>query len=97
MVYLLPIAVFAFSWSLMVPVVTLLRWTSRPAAAAWPHRCRPASAAWPTVLSPASLRAGDAFAARTGLTSIAMMAVGTLAWVWVKPRLDAQGGAGPSR
>ena len=38
---LVPIAIFAFGWALMVPVVTLLVLDMFPNGAGWPRRCRP--------------------------------------------------------
>ncbi len=42
-----PIAIYAFGWALMVPVVTLMVLDLFPSGAAWRRRCRPSSAAPP--------------------------------------------------
>jgi DHA1 family bicyclomycin/chloramphenicol resistance-like MFS transporter len=91
LVYLLPIAVFAFGWALMVPVVTLLALDQAPdrrGMASSVQACvgSLANGVVAGVVAPLVMHSPLGLA----LTSIAMMAVGTAAWLWVKPRLDPQ-------
>ena len=86
---LLPIAVFAFGWALMVPVVTLM------VLDLVPERRGMASSVQSCVGSLANALVAGAIAplvmhstVALAFTSMAMMGVGLLAWLWVKPRLD---------
>ncbi|MEF7614998.1 multidrug effflux MFS transporter [Aquincola sp. MAHUQ-54] len=85
---LLPIGVFAFGWALMMPVVTLLVLDQAP------DRRGMASSLQACVGSLANgLVAGAVVplvmhsAIALACTSAAMMLIGVLAWVWVKPRV----------
>jgi DHA1 family bicyclomycin/chloramphenicol resistance-like MFS transporter len=94
LVYLLPIALFAFGWALMVPVVTLLALDQAPdrrGMASSVQACvgSLANGVVAGVVAPLVMHSPLGLA----LTSIGMMAVGTVAWLWVKPRLDPQASA----
>jgi DHA1 family bicyclomycin/chloramphenicol resistance-like MFS transporter len=83
-----PVAVFAFGWALMVPVVTLMVLDlvpERRGMASSVQACigSLANAAVAGVVAPLVMHSPLALA----LTSLGMMLVGVLAWVWVKPRL----------
>ncbi len=85
---LLPIAVFAFGWALTVPVVTLMVLDLQPdrrGMASSVQACigSLANAAVAGALVPLVMHSTLALA----LASSTLMAVGLLAWVWVKPRL----------
>jgi MFS transporter, DHA1 family, multidrug resistance protein len=85
---MLPVAVFAFGWSLMVPVVTLLALDQVPerrgmASSIQSCLASLANAAVAGVVVPLVMHSTLALA----LTSLALASVGTVAWVWVKPRL----------
>ena len=82
---LLPIAIFAFGWALMVPVVTLL------VLDLYPERRGLASSLQAVIGSTANGLVAGAIAPLVmhstralALTSLAMMSVGLIAWVWVK-------------
>jgi MFS transporter, DHA1 family, multidrug resistance protein len=86
---LLPIAVFAFGWALMVPVVTLMVLDMVP------ERRGMASSVQSCIGSLANALVAGAIAplvmhstVALAFTSMALMGVGLLAWLWVKPRLD---------
>jgi DHA1 family bicyclomycin/chloramphenicol resistance-like MFS transporter len=84
-----PIAIFAFGWALMVPVVTLLvldQVPERRGMASSMQACigAVANGLVAGVIAPLVMHSTLALA----LTSLAMMSVGVLAWLWVKPRLD---------
>ena len=86
---MLPIAVYAFGWALMVPVVTLMvldMVPTRRGMASSVQACigSLANAAVAGAIAPLVMHSALALA----LTSLGMMGVGVLAWVWVKPRLD---------
>ena len=86
---LLPVAVFSFGWALMVPVVTLLALDQAPdrrGMASSVQACvgSLANAAVAGLLAPLVMHSAVALA----LTSAAMLCVGIVAWLWVKPRLD---------
>ncbi len=94
---ILPVAVFAFGWSLQVPVVTLL------ALDQFPQRRGMASSVQASLGSGANALVAGALVPLVmhstlalALTSLLLMAVGGLAWAWVRPRLElpAEGGAG---
>jgi MFS transporter, DHA1 family, multidrug resistance protein len=83
-----PIAVFAFGWSLMVPVVTLIVLDLAP------DRRGMASSVQASIGSFANALVAGAVAPLVmhstlalSLASLGMMSVGLVAWVWVKPRL----------
>ena len=83
-----PIAAFAFGWSLMVPVVTLMALDQAPdrrGMASSVQSCvgSLANAAVAGVLAPLVMHSTVALACM----SFSMLAVGALAWLWVKPRL----------
>ncbi len=83
-----PIAVFAFGWSLMVPVVTLMSLDQAPdrrGMASSVQSCvgSLANAAVAGVLAPLVMHSALGLA----VTSLAMLGVGAVAWLWVKPRL----------
>ena len=85
---MLPIAIFAFGWSLMVPVVTLMVLDlvpERRGMASSVQACvgSLANAAVAGVVAPLVMHSPLALA----LTSLGMMSVGLFAWIWVKPRL----------
>jgi len=89
---MLPVAVFAFGWSLMVPVVTLLVLDEAPdrrGMASSVQACvgSLANAAVAGIVVPLVMHSTLALA----LTSMGMMAVGLLAWLWVKPQLQRDG------
>jgi DHA1 family bicyclomycin/chloramphenicol resistance-like MFS transporter len=84
-----PVAVFAFGWALMVPVVTLLVLDlvpERRGMASSVQACigSLANAAVAGVVAPLVMHSPLALA----VTSLGMMLIGVFAWVWVKPRLD---------
>jgi DHA1 family bicyclomycin/chloramphenicol resistance-like MFS transporter len=86
---MIPVAVFAFGWALMVPVVTLMVLDlvpERRGMASSVQACigSLANAAVAGVVAPLVMHSPLALA----LTSLGMMLVGVLAWVWVKPRLE---------
>jgi DHA1 family bicyclomycin/chloramphenicol resistance-like MFS transporter len=83
-----PIAIFAFGWALMVPVVTLLvldQVPDRRGMASSMQACvgAVANGLVAGVIAPLVMHSTLALA----LTSLAMLAVGIGAWIWVKPRL----------
>ena len=85
---LIPIAVFAFGWALMVPVVTLMvldQVPERRGMASSMQSCvgSIANALVAGAVVPLVMHSTLALA----LTSLAMMSVGAFAWLWVKPRL----------
>jgi DHA1 family bicyclomycin/chloramphenicol resistance-like MFS transporter len=85
---MLPVAVFAFGWSLMVPVVTLMALDEAPerrGMAASIQACvgSLANAGVAGVVVPLVMHSTLALA----LTSLAMMGIGVAAWLWVKPRM----------
>lgn len=85
---LLPIAVFAFGWALMVPVVTLFvldQVPDRRGMASSMQACvgAVANGLVAGLVAPLVMHSTLALA----LASLAMMGVGALAWIWVKPRL----------
>ena len=87
---LLPIAAFAFGWALMVPVVTLL------VLDLVPERRGMASSLQAFVGSLANALVAGAVAplvmhstVALALTSAGFLAIGVVAWLWVKPQLQA--------
>ena len=85
---MVPIATIAFGWSLMVPVVTLMSLDQAPERRGMASSVQScvgslANAAVAGVLAPMVMHSTVALAC----TSFAMLGVGALAWLWVKPRL----------
>jgi DHA1 family bicyclomycin/chloramphenicol resistance-like MFS transporter len=86
---LLPIAVFAFGWALMVPVVTLMALDQVPERRGMASSVQAcvgslANAGVAGVVAPLVMHSTVALAC----TSLGMMAIGIVAWIWVKPQLD---------
>ena len=86
---LLPLAVFAFGWALMVPAVTLLALDQAPerrGMASSIQACigSAANGVVAGVVAPLVMHSAPALA----ITSLAMLGVGAAAWLWVKPRLE---------
>lgn len=85
---MLPVAVFSFGWSLMVPVVTLMTLDQVPERRGMASSVQScigslANAAVAGIVVPLVMHSTRALA----FTSLGMLAVGVLAWLWVKPRL----------
>ncbi len=85
---MLPVAVFSFGWSLMVPVVTLMTLDQVPERRGMASSVQScigslANAAVAGIVVPLVMHSPLALA----LTSLGFLAVGVVAWVWVKPRL----------
>jgi DHA1 family bicyclomycin/chloramphenicol resistance-like MFS transporter len=85
---MLPVAVFSFGWSLMVPVVTLMTLDQVPERRGMASSVQScigslANAAVAGLLVPLVMHCPIALA----VTSLGLMAIGIVAWVWVKPRL----------
>ena len=86
---LLPLAVFSFGWALMVPAVTLLALDQAPDRRGMASSIQAcigslANAMVAGLVAPLVMHSAIALA----LTSLGMMGVGVVAWIWVKPRLD---------
>lgn len=85
---LFPIAVFAFGWALMVPVVTLLVLDLAPerrgmASSLQAFIGSAANGLVAGLIAPLVMHSTKALA----LASLLMMSIGIVAWVWVKPRV----------
>ncbi len=85
---LLPIAFYSFGWAMMVPVVTLLVLDLVPerrgmASSLQAFVGSAANGVVAGVVAPLVMHSTIALAA----TSLAMMSVGVIAWLWVKPHL----------
>lgn len=85
---LFPIAIFAFGWALMVPVVTLMVLDLVPERRGMASSFQAfigsmANGVVAGVIAPLVMHSTVALAA----TSLAMMSIGIVAWVWVKPRV----------
>ena len=85
---MLPVAVFAFGWSLMVPVVTLMTLDQVPERRGMASSVQScigslANAAVAGIVVPLVMHSTLGLA----LTSLGFLVVGVLAWLWVKPRL----------
>ncbi len=85
---MLPLGVFSFGWALMVPVVTLMTLDlvpDRRGMASSVQACvgSLANAAVAGVVAPLVMHSTVALA----FTSLGMMSIGVVAWIWVKPRL----------
>jgi len=86
---MLPVAVFSFGWSLMVPVVTLMTLDEVPERRGMASSVQScigslANAGVAGIVVPLVMHSTLALA----LTSLGMLCVGLVAWVWVKPRLQ---------
>jgi DHA1 family bicyclomycin/chloramphenicol resistance-like MFS transporter len=85
---LIPLAIYAFGWALMVPVVTLMvldRVPERRGMASSFQACvgSLANGIVAGVIAPLVMHSTVWLAA----TSLLMMSVGVVAWIWVKPRV----------
>ena len=85
---LLPLAIYAFGWALMVPVVTLMVLDLMPERRGMASSFQAcigslANAVVAGVIAPLVMHSTVALA----VTSLLMMGVGVLAWIWVKPRV----------
>jgi DHA1 family bicyclomycin/chloramphenicol resistance-like MFS transporter len=85
---LFPIAIFAFGWALMVPVVTLMVLDLAPdrrGMASSLQACigSVANGFVAGVISPLVMHSTVALAT----ASLLMMSIGVVAWIWVKPRV----------
>jgi MFS transporter, DHA1 family, multidrug resistance protein len=83
-----PLAVFAFGWALMVPVVTLMVLDLVPERRGMASSVQAAIGSLANgvvagVISPLVMHSAIALA----LASAALMSIGIFAWLWVKPRL----------
>jgi MFS transporter, DHA1 family, multidrug resistance protein len=86
---MLPVSLFAFGWALMVPAVTLMALDQVPERRGMASSVQScvgslANAAVAGVLAPLVMHSAVALA----FTSVGLMAVGIVAWLWVKPRLQ---------
>ncbi len=86
---MLPVSAFAFGWALMVPAVTLMALDQVPERRGMASSVQScvgslANAAVAGVLAPLVMHSAVALA----FTSVGLMAVGIVAWLWVKPRLQ---------
>jgi MFS transporter, DHA1 family, multidrug resistance protein len=85
---LIPLAIYAFGWALMVPVVTLMvldRVPERRGMASSFQACvgSLANGVVAGVIAPLVMHSTVWLA----VTSLLMMSVGVVAWIWVKPRV----------
>ena len=85
---LLPLALYAFGWALMVPVVTLLVLDLVPERRGMASSFQAfigsmANGLVAGVVAPLVMHSTELLAA----TSLAMMSIGVFAWIWVKPRV----------
>jgi len=85
---LIPLAIYGFGWAMMVPVVTLMVLDlvpERRGMASSLQACVGSSANGLVagLVAPLVMHSALALAA----TSLAMMAIGVVAWLWVKPHL----------
>ncbi len=86
---LLPIAIFSFGWALMVPVVTLMVLDlvpERRGMASSVQACvgSLANGLVAGVIAPLVMHSTVALA----VTSLGMMSIGVVAWIWVKPHVS---------
>ena len=86
---LIPIALFAFGWALMVPVVTLMVLDLVPdrrgmASSMQAFIGSAANGLVAGAVAPLVMHSAPALA----LTSLLMLSVGVVAWAWVRPRLE---------
>ena len=85
---MLPVAIFAFGWALMVPVVTLMVLDLAPdrrGMASSLQACigSVANGLVAGAIAPLVMHSAPALA----IASLLMMCVGMVAWIWVKPQL----------
>jgi DHA1 family bicyclomycin/chloramphenicol resistance-like MFS transporter len=85
---LLPIAIFAFGWALMVPVVTLMVLDIVPERRGMASSLQAAVGSLANglvagVIAPLVMHSALALA----VASLLMMSIGIFAWIWVKPRV----------
>jgi len=85
---LVPLALYAFGWAMMVPVVTLMVLDlvpERRGMASSLQACvgSTANGVVAGVVAPLVMHSAVALAA----TSLAMMSIGVVSWLWVKPHL----------
>ncbi|MEO7116798.1 MAG: multidrug effflux MFS transporter, partial [Caldimonas sp.] len=85
---LVPIALYAFGWAMMVPVVTLMVLDLVPerrgmASSLQAFVGSAANGMVAGVIAPLVMHSALALAA----TSLAMLTIGVVAWLWVKPRI----------
>ena len=85
---LVPIALYAFGWAMMVPVVTLMVLDLVPerrgmASSLQAFVGSTANGFVAGVIAPLVMHSAVALAA----SSLAMMSIGVVAWLWVKPHL----------
>jgi DHA1 family bicyclomycin/chloramphenicol resistance-like MFS transporter len=83
-----PIAIFSFGWSLMVPVVTLMVLDLVPERRGMASSMQAAVGSLANglvagVIAPLVMHSTQ----RLALASLAMLAIGVVAWLWVKPRV----------
>ncbi len=91
-----PLAVYAFGWATMVPVVTLLVLDLVPerrgmASSLQAFVGSSANGVVAGVLAPMVMHSAVALAA----AAVALMAVGLVAWLWVRPRLQQRCASAP--
>jgi DHA1 family bicyclomycin/chloramphenicol resistance-like MFS transporter len=91
---LVPIALYAFGWAMMVPVVTLMVLDLVPARRGMASSLQAcvgstANGFVAGAVAPLVMHSALALAA----TSLAMMSIGVVSWLWVKPHLHASGAA----
>jgi MFS transporter, DHA1 family, multidrug resistance protein len=84
-----PIAIFAFGWALMVPVVTLMVLDLVPTRRGMASSLQAfvgsmANGMVAGVIAPLVMHSAVALAA----TSLGMLSIGVVAWLWVKPRVS---------
>ncbi|MGA0609487.1 multidrug effflux MFS transporter [Caldimonas sp. KR1-144] len=87
-----PIAIFAFGWALMVPVVTLLVLDLHPERRGMASSLQAfvgslANALVAGAIAPLVMHSTRALA----VASLLMMGIGLVAWLWVRPRLTPAG------
>ena len=85
---LIPLAIYAFGWALMVPVVTLLVLDLVPERRGMASSFQAcigslANGFVAGVIAPLVMHSTRLLA----VTSLLMMSIGIVAWVWVKPRV----------
>jgi DHA1 family bicyclomycin/chloramphenicol resistance-like MFS transporter len=90
-----PIAIFAFGWALMVPVVTLMVLDLHPDRRGMASSLQAVIGSVSNgivagVIAPLVMHSTQALA----IASLAMLGIGIVAWLWVKPRLAAEPATG---